>query len=255
VWTWYRNWRRRRLAGQPFPATWDDVLRRNCRHVARLTEVDQQRLRRDVQWMVAEKHWEGCNGLVVTDEMRVTIAAHASLLGLGFGEPPFDRLLSVLIYPDAFVSRQVRRAAWGGVEEADEPRLGEAWYQGPVLLSWREVQEQCLEADSGRNVVIHEFAHLLDMQNHEIDGIPDLDGQTDARRWIATFQDEFQRLVRQARFRRETVLDHYGTTSPAEFFAVASEAFFERASDVYEEAPELYAILRQYYRQDPAAVS
>ena len=123
----------------------------------------------------------------------------------------------------------------------------------PVLLSWREVQEQCIAADSGRNVVIHEFAHLLDMQNYEIDGIPALAHHIDAEQWVATFQDEFERLIRQARHRRKTVLDYYGTTSEAEFFAVASEAFFERAAQLREESPELYAILQEFYRQDPAA--
>jgi Mlc titration factor MtfA (ptsG expression regulator) len=253
VWTWWRNRRRKRLLDQPFPQDWEIWLRHDFRHFPRLTAVEQNRLRRDVRLLVAEKHWEGCNGLVVTDEMRITIAAHAALLGLGFDDVPFERLLSVLIYPDTFVSRQVRRAKWGGVEEADEPRLGEAWYQGPVLLSWREVQEQCVATDSGRNVVIHEFAHLLDMQNHEVDGIPALDRHIHPEKWVATFHVEYERLIRQARFGRRTVLDYYGATSEAEFFAVASEAFFERATQLREESPELYAILHQFYRQDPAS--
>ena len=251
--TWWRNRRRKRLLSQPFPADWDTWLRRDFRHFPSLAVAEQDRLRCDVRLLVAEKNWEGCNGQVVTDEMRVTIAAHAALLGLGFADVPFDRLLSILIYPDTFVSRQVRRAKWGGVEEADEPRLGEAWYQGPVLLSWREVKEQCVDSDSGRNVVIHEFAHLLDMQNHEIDGIPALDGPIHSDTWIATFHDEYGRLIRQARLGRRTVLDYYGATSEAEFFAVASEAFFERPVHLRDESPELYAILHQFYRQDPAA--
>jgi hypothetical protein len=238
---------------QPFPAGWEAWIRGNCRHFLHLSPRDQDRLRRDVRLLVAEKNWEGCNGQIVTDEIRVTIAAHAALLGLGFDAVPFERLLSILVYPDTFVSRQVRRAKWGGIEEADEPRLGEAWYQGPILLSWREVREQCIETDSGRNVVIHEFAHLLDMQNHEVDGIPALALHTDAEKWVAVFQDEFQRLIRQARHRRKTVLDYYGATSEAEFFAVASEAFFERPAPLREESPELYAILQEFYRQDPAA--
>lgn len=253
MWTWYRNWRRKRLLDQPFPAAWEAWIQQDCRHFPRLAAADRDRLRRDVRILVAEKNWEGCNGLVVTDEIRVAIAAHAALLALGFDAVPYERLLSILIYPDTFVSRQVRRAPWGGVEEADEPRLGEAWYQGPVVLSWREVQEQCIATDSGRNVVIHEFAHLLDMQNHEVDGIPALADHIDAEQWVAVFRDEFERLIRQARHRRKTVLDYYGTTNEAEFFAVASEAFFERAMQLREESPELYAILQEFYRQDPAA--
>jgi hypothetical protein len=253
MFTWWRNRRRQRILSRPFPAEWEAWLPSHCRHYGRLTADQQQRLRRDVQLLVAEKSWEGCGGLTVTDEMRVTISAHAALLGLGFDALPFDRLMSVLIYPDTFVSPQRRRTPWGGVEETDEPRLGEAWYQGPVLLSWREVKEQCVENDSGRNVVIHEFAHLLDMQNYDVDGMPALDGPADVQRWTETMQRAFGRLNRQARLGRKTVLDYYGTTSEPEFFAVASEAFFERGPQLRTEFPELYDLLRTFYRQDPAA--
>jgi Mlc titration factor MtfA (ptsG expression regulator) len=252
VWfSWWRNRRRKRLLAEPFPDDWQPWLARNCRHYPWLTAAEQQRLRNDVRVFVAEKHWEGCNGLVVTDEMRVTIAAHAVLLGLGFPQLPYDRLLSVLIYPDTFVARQQRLQA-GIMNESDEPRLGEAWYQGPVLLSWREVREQCVEDPDGRNVVIHEFAHLLDMTNHAIDGIPALDGVADADGWVERFHTEYQRLVRQSRVGRRSVIDDYGATSEAEFFAVASEAFFERPTDLQLDKPVVYECLRSYYRQDPA---
>lgn len=252
MFAWWKRRRRRRLLAEPFPADWQDCLQTHCRHYARLTPAEQQRLRNDVRLLVAEKHWEGCLGLVVTDEMRVTIAAHAALLGLGFPELPFDRLLSILIYPDTFVSRQTRAKSWGIVEEADEPRLGEAWYQGPVLLSWREVREQTQGAPSGRNVVLHEFAHLLDMENHAVDGVPAIDGPN-ADSWVASLHDEYHRLVRRARRGRDTVLDYYGATSEAEFFAVATEAFFERGSDLRAESPTVYQLLQEYFRQDPAA--
>lgn len=252
MFSWWRQFRRKRILSQPFPATWESWLPTHCRHYRRLPPPQQQRLRQDVQLLVAEKVWEGCGGLVVTDEMRVTIAAHAAILGLGFESLPFERLLSILIYPDTFLSRQTRPTPWGGIEESDEPRLGEAWYQGPVLLSWREVREQCLEGQSGRNVVLHEFAHLLDMQNRAVDGIPALDETCHVADWVDTFHKAYARLNRLARLGRHTVLDYYGTVSEAEFFAVATEAFFERAVRLREEAPELYGILRAFYRQDPA---
>ena len=181
----------------------------------------------------------------VGQRVAVALGEHGDLVGHRGAHRPEQGL-------DGLAVPCVRCESVGGVEEADEPRLGEAWYQGPILLSWREVKEQCVENDSGRNVVIHEFAHLLDMQNHEIDGIPALDGPIHSDKWIATFRDEYERLIRQARLGRRTVLDYYGATSEAEFFAVASEAFFERAVQLRDELPELYAILHQFYRQDPA---
>ncbi len=219
------------------------------RHLA--TEL-QTRLVNDVRVFIAERHWEGCNGLTVTDEMRVTIAVQACLMGLGFPVMPFDRLLSILIYPDTYVSRSVRHQPWGVVQENDEPRLGEAWYQGPVVLSWREVLEQATAAIPTRNVVIHEFSHLLDMENRVTDGIPDLD-HTQSPNWVAIFEEAFERMVRQARLGRTAVLDEYGATSKVEFFAVSSEAFFEQPQRLLTEFPSLYGILKEYYRQDPAA--
>ncbi len=249
---WWRARRRRKLLKQPFPPDWLGWLQTNCRHYARLNLTDQQRLRNDVRLLIAEKNWEGCRGLVVTPEMQVTIAAHAALLGLGFPELPFQRLVSILIYPETFASTATRRGPAGIVDESPELRLGEAWYQGPVILSWREVAHDCLEHAHGRNVVLHEFAHLLDMSNHETDGVPDLDGVTDER-WVTVFVEAYQRHVRQTRLGRNRVIDAYGATSPAEFFAVASETFFESASALQTDHPELYAILQEYYRQDPAA--
>lgn len=249
---WWRARRRRKLLAQPFPPAWLGWLQTNCRHYARLNDADQQRLRNDLRLLIAEKHWEGCRGLVVTPEMQVTIAAHAALLGLGFPEHPFERLVTILMYPETFASTVPRRGPAGIVDESPELRLGEAWYQGPVILSWREVARDCFESVRGRNVVLHEFAHLLDMSNQETDGVPDLDGVTD-QRWVAVFEDAYKRHVRQTHHGRNRVLDAYGATNPAEFFAVASETFFEASIALQVDQPELYQILQEYYRQDPAA--
>jgi len=263
LFTWWHNRRRQRLLAQPFPAEWEAWLVANCRHFTRLTTAQQNRLRDDLRLLVAEKHWEGCKGLTVTDEMRVTISAQAALMGLGFEQLPFARLQTVLIYPEPFVWTHKRRpawspesAVWGGVvgeEEVDEIALGQARPQGPVVLVWSEVIEQCRSADPRRNVVIHEFAHLLDAHDDStMDGLPALNHVADVQAWVATFDDEFERHVRQARLGRNTVLDYYGATSEAEFFAVASEAFFEQPVQLRRESPGLYAILREFYRQDAA---
>lgn len=248
---WWQARRRRKLLAEPFPLEWLGWLQSNCRHYARLTPEEQQRLQQDVRLLIAEKHWEGCRGLVVTPEMQVTIAAHAALLGLGFPALPFDRLVTILIYPETFASTSTRPGPAGIIDETPELRLGEAWYQGPVILAWREVVTDCVEVARGRNVVLHEFAHLLDMSNRETDGVPDLDGVA-PERWVTVFEDAYTRHVRQTQHGRNRVLDAYGATSRAEFFAVASEAFFESAVALRTEHPQLYAIFKDYYRQDPA---
>jgi Mlc titration factor MtfA (ptsG expression regulator) len=263
VFTWWRNRRRQQLLAQPFPHEWEAWLATNFRHLAHLTAAEQTRLRNDLRLLVTEKHWEACKGLEVTDEMRVTISAHAALLGLGFEQLPFARLQTVLLYAEPFVWSHKRRPAWSpaspiwgavvGEEEVDEVALGQAGPQGPVVLVWSEVIEQCRNAEPRRNVVIHEFAHLLDAHHDSMmDGLPELDHVANVDAWVDTFDDEFERLIRQARLGRKTVLDYYGTTSEAEFFAVASEAFFEQPVQLRRESPELYTILKDFYRQDPA---
>lgn len=259
-WSWWKARRRRKLLAQPFPAAWEDWLRTNCRQYRDLSADEQLRLRQDVRLLIAEKNWEGCNGLTVTPEMQVTIAAHAALMALGFPALPFERLVTILIYPDAFIGRRKQRisgdlpAIFGEQAfQTAEAHLGEAWYQDVVILVWREIQEQCQQPAAGRNVVIHEFAHLLDMEDQAADGLPNLDNEEQYETWLDVTSAEFERLRRQIRLGRRTLLDSYATTNPAEFFAVASETFFEQPLAFRAELPNLYAVLRAFYRQDPAA--
>lgn len=252
-WKWWRDRRRRKILAQPFPAEWAGWLPSLCRQYPDLSDTEQARLRQDLQLLVAEKNWEGCSGLTVTAEMQVTIAAQVALMSLGFAELPFDRLLSVLIYPDTFVAKPSRREPWGLMEETAEPRLGEAWYQGPVILSWNEVQRECVTQPDGRNVVIHEFAHLLDMANREVDGIPSLPADVDPSRWATQFHQEYDRLLRHIRLGRATLLDRYAATSIVEFFAVGSEVFFGQPQALRDHSPQLYELLQSAYCQDPAS--
>lgn len=252
IWNWWKARRRKRLLSQPFPPAWQVIIQQNCRHWATLTVDEQRRLQQDVQLLVAEKHWEGCQGLVIDDEMRVTVAAHAALMSLGFTQSPFDRLLSILIYPDTYVAQPTRRLPWGLEDSTGQPRLGEAWYQGPVILSWGEILRQIREPHPGRNLVIHEFSHLLDMANSDVDGIPSLSPEMQPQAWATAFEAEFEQLQRSIRFHRQSVLDDYAGTSRAEFFAVGSEAFFENGVLLKQERPVLYSLLERYYGQSPA---
>lgn len=250
---WLRDRRRRKLAGEPFPAEWLDFVRRNCRHFESLSEPEQARLLRDTRWFIDEKSIEAAIGLTLTDEMRVTVAAHASLLGLGFAAPPFDRLVSVVLQPESYFRTKVHREASGLELHAEEERLGEAWRNGPVLLSWRDIVEQCREFPTGRNVILHEFAHLLDMSDADADGIPPLDTEEQYRTWLDVTGIEYRRLVRHAEQGRRTLLDWYGATNEAEFFAVATECFFEQPIEMRDLHPRLYDVLKAFYKQDTAA--
>lgn len=252
LWSWWKHRKRRQLLATPIPPSWEALIPTHCRQFAALSAEEQQRLRNDVRILIAEKHWEGCNGLSITEEIQVTIAAHAALMGLGFPEMPFERLLSILVYPDTFVAKRNTRMTGGGWLESDEPRLGEAWYQGPVILTWREIREECVESPDGRNVIIHEFAHLLDMEDRDVNGVPSLPDEQQYETWLDVTSAEFDRLQRQIRLGRRTLIDSYGATSRAEFFAVASETFFEQPVRMQSELPRLYDVLKAYYRQDPA---
>lgn len=250
---WWRDRRRRKLAEEQFPDEWLPIIHRNCRHFATLDHVERVRLLRDVRWFLEEKSIEVSLGLVLTDEMRVTVAVHASLLGLGFDAPPFDRLISVILQPEIYIATKVQRESSGLELHSQEERLGEAWRNGPVLLSWRDVARQCRDEPDGRNVILHEFAHLLDMSDADADGVPPLDTEEQFRTWLDVTRIEYRRLVRHAEHGRRTLLDWYGSTNEAEFFAVATETFFEQPVEMQKLHPSLYDVLRAFYKQDPAA--
>ncbi len=221
-------------------------------HYPLLTDEQQQKLRRDTQVFVAEKNWEGCGGLTVTDEMRVTIAAQACLLVLGFDHDFYDAVLSILIYPREYVADGGRRLGGDETVGADV-RLGEAWYRGPVVLSWAEVIDDCRNLGQGRNVVWHEFAHQLDMQDRAIDGTPPLGSREQYERWARIMSAELGSLRDARRHGHPTLIDPYGAKNEAEFFAVVTECFFDSAVALPPEHPELYDLLAEFYRQDTAS--
>lgn len=191
----------------------------------------------------------GCNGLEVTEAMRLSIAAQACLLIVN--SPAWYRnLRTVLIYPSAFRSRFQSHEGYV-VQEEEVVRLGESWQHGPVVLSWQHSQHGAADADDGRNVVLHEFAHQLDGLTGAADGVPLFrPGQT-YERWEQVVLDAFDRHVAQVARGRRTVLDHYGATNHEEFFAVAVEAFFEKPRKLKQDEPELYGQLAVLLDLDP----
>ncbi len=250
--SWLRERRRKKLRATPFPSEWQAYLERNLSHYRYLSPAEQTMLRDRTRIFVTEKNWEGCNGLTVTDEMKVTIAAHASLMTLGLAGDPFQGLLSILIYPAGYRAPEERwHGAWSIRGESN--MLGTSWYRGPVILSWEEIQDDAWHPGNGSNLVWHEFAHQIDMLDRSTNGTPPLETHAARRQWHDVMTAEFEQLRRDAQAGRQTLLDTYGAESEAEFFAVATECFFDVPVELRELHPRLYELLAGYYRQDPAA--
>jgi Mlc titration factor MtfA (ptsG expression regulator) len=249
---WWRRRRRRTWSSLPFPDSWREIVRRNAPRTARLPADLLRRLEGIANVLVREKYWEGCRGQVIDDEVRVTIAIQAAQLVAGFEDSYFDRVPTVLVYPDEFVVRGQHATPGGWVGEFDSIRLGEAWSSGPVILSWADVLEDAALPGTGRNVVLHEFAHALDMEDESFDGTPLLEDAATCRTWAEVMGRAYDRHVRSVERGRATLLDEYGAESESEFFAVATECFFERPVSLWTRHRPLYDVLAAFYRQDPA---
>ena len=241
-----------RLRKEPIPPAWYDIVDRRVPLARDLTIDERERLLRLAQRFVAEKHFEGCGGVTVTEEMKVTIAAVACLLLLHLEGPCYPTLRTVLIYPHAFVPKRTAGASrTGELMRPAIPVVGQSWGLGVVIVAWDEVVRGARDATDGHNVVLHEFAHQLDGEDGVGDGVPLL--ATGAlRTWARVLGQEYERLRDDSAAQRLSALDPYGATSKTEFFAVATESFFERPLQLEREHPELYAELKRFYGQDPA---
>ncbi len=248
-----RERRRRRVSARPCPPEWVEIVERNFPLYHQLPGPERRRLMEHVRVFLAEKRFEGCGGLEVTDEVRVTIAAQACLLLLGQEPHYYPRLRSILVYPDAMLPRYVRAKVQGDIEEQPRPILGQSWNHGTVILSWRCTLDEAQIHDDGRNVVLHELAHQLDQEDGRGDGTPYLRSHDAFLAWTQVMADHHAAHAAAVERGLKTVLDPYGAENPAEFFAVATECFFEQPRRLRRRHPELYEVLRGYYGQDPAA--
>jgi Mlc titration factor MtfA (ptsG expression regulator) len=244
--------RRNRIRAQPFPESWLTILQCNVPYYGRLVPEDRQRLQGDIQVFITEKNFEGCGGLEMTDEIKVTVAAYACILLLHLQHDYYPRLQSILVYPDAYPVLGVRKTVGNILMEGDEVRAGESWHTGVVVVSWNHALSRPADPNHGRNVVLHEFAHQLDQENGSVDGAPILPKTSMYAAWARILGREYQKLTEDAAADRPTFLDQYGATNPAEFFAVVTEYFFEQPQQLKERYPELYEELKLYYQQDPA---
>lgn len=250
----FRRRRRERLRQRPFPESWLDIVERQTPYYHILPEERRRELLQHTRILLHEKHFEGCGGFTMTDEARVTIAAHAAILLVNRSTNEyFPGLKTILVYPDVFVVNEEQLGPDGTIREERDTRAGEAWDSGVIVLAWEEVEWSCRSLGDGYNVVLHEFAHQLDWEDGVADGAPLFPHDELAARWGRVLKESYEELTRDVRNKRRTLLDDYGATDPAEFFAVATETFFELPIRLRKKHARLYFTLKDYFRQDPAS--
>lgn len=247
---YFSRWRAQSLREQPFPAAWLAMLESGSSIYPSLSQEEQTRLRQLIKQFMADKTFYGCAGLTVTDEMRVTIAAEACLLLINKGGPVYPKLASVLVYPSGFRVDREEHQADGTVASGERSLLGESWSNGKVILSWDDVEKGISDFTDGHNVVLHEFAHQLDAESGSTNGAPPL-RRNSYKSWAAVFSENFEELNVDSLHGHKTAMDKYGATNPAEFFAVATETFFEKPQQLHKKHPDLYEELHRYYQIDP----
>ena len=253
---WLRQQRRRRLRARTFPEEWLKLIQRHVAFFSKLSAGDRAELLGHVQVFLAEKRFEGCAGFAITDEVRVTIAAQACLLLLHRETDYFPHLLTILVYPMTYMVKDDHQVAEHVWQEGTVSRLGETGRRmGSLVLAWGAVKHGAADPSDAKNVVLHEFAHQLDYENHAADGVPALATSEEQIAWSEVMGSEFASLRAADESGIPTLLDTYGATDPVEFFAVSVEAFFERPRGLRAYHPKLYAELQKYFRQDPVEYS
>jgi Mlc titration factor MtfA (ptsG expression regulator) len=245
------RWRLRQALARPLAAGQLAVIERNVVQYRGMPPRQREQLQRLVKRFLHEKTFVGCAGLEVSDEMRLTIAAQACLLLLNRETEVYPGLHAVLVYPGAFLVPRKEIDAGGVVTETRQDLLGESWGDGRVILSWDHVRRAGHDPDGAQNVVLHEFAHQLDSESGSTNGAPALGSPERYRRWSETLARDFALLRQDTYWGYRDVLDPYGASSPAEFFAVATESFFEQPHALATRHPELYAEFKRYFRVDP----
>ena len=234
------------------PDDWEQVARRRVAYWQLLTVDEQERLAEIADHLVTTKRWEAAQGFALTDEIMVTIAVQAGVLVLGLDVGYFGKVTSIIVHPKTFAIPGPRATSiMGMIDEGPRPLLGEAHHdRGPILLAWDEARFAARHRGRGHNVVLHEFAHKMDMLDGVVDGTPLMRDRQALDRWVEVCDAELA-LMRAGE--GGTLLDDYAATDSGEFFAVATEVFFDRPLDFHDIKPELYEVLSGFYRQDPAA--
>lgn len=253
---WLPKWKRRRLEerraqlmAEPFPSGWREILVTDFALYQRMPADLQAKLESHILVFLHEKTFAGFDGLEINDRVRVLVAAQACVLILNRPTNYFPGFESILIYPDVY--RATSTSSHGGVQShSDDVRAGESWMGGPIVLAWTHVLQGAQDRRDGHNVVMHEFAHKLDEQTAAMNGSPVLSSRAQ-QDWSKIMSHEFERQQRRSARGQSGVIDDYGATSPAEFFAVVTETFFEKPRQLFKHHPELYEQFQEFYQLNP----
>jgi MtfA peptidase len=248
----FKKWKRRRVSQKTFPGLWLKIIEKNVPFYNKLPSEDKNELLRHILIFLSEKLFEGCGGLEITEEIRVTIAAQACILLLHRKTDYYPHLHSILVYPQAYIADITEHEPNGVVIEGRHVRLGESWHRGSVVLSWDDVRGGAADVSDGNNLVFHEFAHQLEDSWAKGDNTPVFQNSSSYIAWARVLQRDFEKLRYDVDHNRKTFLDEYGATNLPEFFAVATEYFFEKSREFRSLHPELYKELKFFYQQDPA---
>lgn len=244
--------RRKKLFLQPLSVEWIQLLNTHVPIYSRLPADLINELHGRMNIFLDEKEFYGCQDLEITDEIRVTIAANACLLLLNRDKDCFPGFTSILVYPETYVSQEVKYDGNVAIHH-ETTRAGESWHRGPIVLSWNDVLHGSKKDNDGFNVVLHEFAHKLDEANGNMDGLPVLRQREHYAEWAEILCKEYESFLKRVDKGKNSVIDDYGAVSPAEFFAVATESFFEKSEKMKKKIPDLYQQLKRFYGLDPAA--
>jgi Mlc titration factor MtfA (ptsG expression regulator) len=240
---------------QPLSGEWEEMIRQRVSYYHLLPAPQQESLRALIQVFLDEKSFEGCAGLKITDEIRLTISCFACILLLGGQSDLYPRLRTILVYPHGYLAPHHNRQPDGTVSEGVQPRSGESWSFGNIVLSWSDIERDAANPKRGRNIIFHEFAHQLDSESGSSQGAPILPANAKYADWASILTHEYEALINSIEQGRKSLLDEYGATSPAEFFAVVTECFFLKPFELKLEHPQLYTQMELYYRQDPVKYS
>ncbi len=250
-----RNWSKRqrlhRILSQPLSADHRTLVEHQVPITSKLPPDLRNKLEGKVNRFLDQVQFTGCNGLEITEEIRVSIAAQACLLVVN-SETWYNNLTTVLVYPDAFKSRQTQHNGYVVIER-EIVRTGESWSRGPVILSWFHSQQGAANATDGHNVVFHEFAHQIDDLSGRTDGVPNLSSNQKFSDWARVFDTAYNKHVQLVQMGRSTVIDAYGAEGYEEFFAVSVEVFFEKPASLKREEPEVYEQLAMVFQLDPSS--
>lgn len=242
---------REKLFSKEFPAEWDALLYDTVALYRKLPVDLKKQLQGHINIFLSEKTFEGCGGQAINDEIRLTIASQACILLLNRETDYYPWLISILVYPDAYLVDRDYRIG-GQIVKGREVNLGESWENGAVVLSWNQIRNESPDEKSEDSLVIHEFAHQLDAEDGFLNGLPELGRNSSYKKWAGVLQMEYEELRMEAISGEDGVLDEYGAENPAEFFAVASESFFLNPCEIRKLHPELYRELSKFYNLDPA---